>query len=204
MVLNSKIVILGAGQSSRMKQPKALLPFFGKTLLEFQIDSVAKMGLVPLLVLGNQVEEIRNTIRDLDSRAEVILNPHPNRGQFSSLKLALKKTGNSSVFVLPLDTPAPEENLWIILEEHLRGHDCVVPNFKHRGGHPVLLSSVFCRALCSQEIPEDEQRLDLQIKKLNKNRYLSVQCELSSILVDLDTPAEYEDYFKKDLPFNHK
>lgn len=204
MVLNSKIIILAAGQSSRMTQPKALLPLFGKTLLEFQLDCVAKMGVVPLLVLGNYMQEIRNAISDLDSRAEIILNPHPNRGQFSSLKLALKKVGDSSVFILPLDTPAPEAGLWKLLEGNLKEHDCVVPNFKQRGGHPVLLSSVFSRALLSEDIPEDEQRLDLQIKKLDKHKHLSILCNHASILVDLDTPSDHEAYLKKDLQFNDK
>jgi molybdenum cofactor cytidylyltransferase len=196
MKLKSNIIILAAGQSTRMGQPKALLPFKAKTLLEFQIDSVISMGIKPVVILGYHFQAIEKAIPDLKNRAETIINPHPEQGQFSSILTGLKHGSPKPTFILPLDTPAPLQDTWEQLESHLNSYYVVVPKFDGRGGHPVLLSSAFVSELCEGEIAESEKRLDLQIKKLKPESYFSLTVKDPGVLVDLDTPAEVARYFK--------
>jgi bifunctional UDP-N-acetylglucosamine pyrophosphorylase/glucosamine-1-phosphate N-acetyltransferase len=51
-----KVIILGAGQSSRMKplSDKVTLPFCGKTLLEHQINKLTKLNLKNFIIILNQ------------------------------------------------------------------------------------------------------------------------------------------------------
>jgi len=196
MKLKSNVIILAAGQSSRMGHPKSLLPFRGKTLLDFQIDSIQKMGVKPIVVLGYHHSQIQTALPNLEKHARLVINPNPEQGQFSSLLFGLKSSKPAATFILPIDTPAPAEVTWDKIESHLNSYSVVVPRCKNQGGHPVLLSSDFVNDLCSKEIPETEKRLDLQIKKLKTENYFALSTEDPAILVDLDTPDEVNLYFK--------
>lgn len=193
--LKSRVIILAAGNSTRMGSPKALLNLRGKTLLEFQLDALSLQPQKPIVVLGLHSEQILEAIPDLKNNANLVVNRNPELGQFSSLKLALRELNNEASFVLPLDTPAPGSNVWMEVERAIKKVWVVVPNFHGQGGHPVWLSAAFTEQLLRDDIPNSEQRLDFQIKKLKNTLYLSLPVSDSSILVDLDTPEDLIGYF---------
>jgi len=193
----NSVILLAAGDSTRMGFPKALLKIKNKALLDLQIDTILKLNKTPIVVLGKLHKEILDALPEIKNKSKIIVNSHPNRGQFSSLRLALQEIQRGEgAFVLTLDTPAPPPEVWTKLENNLNSHKVVVPKFQEKGGHPVLLSSLFVEKLISEEIPEAEQRLDLQIRKLRGNEAGYVIVENDNILVDLDTPEDKEAYFK--------
>ena len=184
------VIILAAGRSERMGSPKPLLPFQGTTLLEFQVSSVTNMGMIPIVVLGFHRQEILSTLPDLAKNSFIAINSEPGRGQFSSLKTGLLYTGPNSVFVLPIDTPAPQPGVWNALLEQSKDHWVAIPKFKNRGGHPVWLSPDFCAHLHCTQFSPTEERLDVQIKLLDSKLVTQVELNDSSILTDLDSPED--------------
>src|SRR4029453_19334642 len=79
-------LILAAGTSSRMGQPKQLLPFRGTILLDWvmaQAESATALNEV-IVVLGRAADEIRPRLRN--TRAKIIINPVFTEGCSGSYK----------------------------------------------------------------------------------------------------------------------
>ena len=104
-------VVLAAGRSSRMGRPKALLPaspdgetFVGRivrTLRDGGVDDV-------VVVAGGMAAEIERVLAQADHPPRVVLNPTPERGQFSSLQVGLRavdRPGVSAMLVTLVDVP---------------------------------------------------------------------------------------------------
>ena len=84
-------IILAAGASTRMGQPKQLLPLGGRPLLQHVIDEAASSCLDELiLVLGHQAEEVRAAIHIPGRRRiQIVINREYASGQSISLQLGL-------------------------------------------------------------------------------------------------------------------
>src|ERR1039457_685187 len=84
MASRSAGIVLAAGASRRMGEPKQLLPVRGRPLLETALaaacDSQLDEGVV---VLGAHADEIRRSVRF--GRARVVLNPDHALGMSTSL-----------------------------------------------------------------------------------------------------------------------
>ena len=80
-------LILAAGESSRMGRDKALLPWRGETFLAAAIDSL-KMDTDLVIVIAGKNADIVEPICYAKG-SFVVVNPAPERGQFSSLLVGL-------------------------------------------------------------------------------------------------------------------
>lgn len=82
-------VVLAAGASRRMGQPKQLLPLRGRPVLQHVIDAAAasRVGEI-VLVLGHEADAIRGAVT-LPARAHVVVNPAWAEGQGGSLACGL-------------------------------------------------------------------------------------------------------------------
>ena len=70
-----------------MGQPKALLPWHGGTLLEFQVEQLLAGGMERIiLVLGHEAERIRRAVPPLP-RTTVVLNQDYATGDRKSTRL---------------------------------------------------------------------------------------------------------------------
>jgi molybdenum cofactor cytidylyltransferase len=163
----AEVVILAAGRSSRMGEPKGLVavpsPGGPRAWIEHQLDALAGRRVV--VVLGEHRELYERAVPDLARRAVLAVNPDPERGPFSSLQVGLAAaTPEEPVFALPVDVPAASPAVWAELEAALEeGIDAVVPIHDGRGGHPVLLSSSLARRL--RTLPPTA-RLDHELRGL--------------------------------------
>ncbi len=95
-------IILAAGESKRMKVPKMLLPFDGKTMIEKVIGNVMGSEVVnTLVVLGSHKDEILATIKDLPVKH--CYNDHYTDGMLSSVKCGFKNLPENydAVLVFP-------------------------------------------------------------------------------------------------------
>src|SRR5215469_14966221 len=99
-------VILAAGMSSRMGEPKQLLRLGGKTLLEQVLDNARSAAVDEIVVvLGAGAENIRRQV-DL-SRIKVVINGSYQQGMSSSLGagLAALDPAINAALILLADQP---------------------------------------------------------------------------------------------------
>lgn len=82
-------IILAAGESSRLGQPKQLLELDGKILLQHVVDSATRAGLHEIVVvLGHDAESVEAALL-LPINARVVVNPEYRSGQSTSLRAGL-------------------------------------------------------------------------------------------------------------------
>ena len=111
-------IILAAGASRRLGQPKQLLRYNGETLLERAIRIAAESGAAPVIaVLGAHHLQIGSAVSF--SRAAAIINPHWEQGIASSIHAGLEAIeqiapASSGALILPCDQLR-------LSADHLRG-----------------------------------------------------------------------------------
>lgn len=166
------VIILAAGDSQRMGMPKGLLNYRGKTFLSYQLELLSEIGFTEIvIVLGKDNKLYQEKVPELKD-INLVVNPAPERGQFSSIQcglLALSKSHQLGVFILPVDVPCPEKDVWEQLAKVLSTSDANVsiPEFKGQKGHPVFLSEEFKKYLT---ICSSDTRLDYEIHKQRDNQ----------------------------------
>src|SRR5688572_9175115 len=104
-------VILAAGSSTRMGQPKALLPAGpgGDVFVTRLVRTFAAAGADDILVVvGPEAHLVRGAFAACGTPVRIIENPEPARGQLSSLLAALAivdRPGVQGMVVTPVDVP---------------------------------------------------------------------------------------------------
>ena len=99
--------VTAAGESTRMGGfPKPLLTFDGRRFVERLVDTYARVGVEPVVVLGHEASEVRARA-DL-SDATVRENPAYERGMLSSVRVAVeyaRQRDANGVLLNPVDCP---------------------------------------------------------------------------------------------------
>lgn len=192
-MITPPLILLAGGHSRRMGQRKALLPFRGRTWLEAQLGAFACDGGAEAVVviadpplfcarlpwLGSALSR---DVRASGLRVRALVQPRPEEGPFSSLRLALAATSGSA-FVLPVDVPTAP-GVFRQLVRALGDRDAAVPRFAARRGHPVLLSMAFARRLASLPLDAPDARLDRQLANA---RCAEARVHDEVVLLDLNT-----------------
>lgn len=135
-------IVLAAGASSRLGQPKQLLDFGGRPLLQHAIDAMERSGLVDIvLVLGHRAEEVEAAVATgPDTRT--VVNPDYALGQATSLRAGLEAADERSqaAVVILGDQPAVGAlHVRTIVETYLAtGGKVVQAAFGGKPNHPTL------------------------------------------------------------------
>jgi molybdenum cofactor cytidylyltransferase len=137
-------LILAAGASERMGFDKALANHHGRSFLETIITRLREASLERLaVVLGHHADQIQQAV-DL-SGVQVVVNREYHLGQTSSLRAGLRalESQNLDAIVLCLvDHPTvASSTIRQLIHGYLESRSAVVvPTFKGRRGHPVILT----------------------------------------------------------------
>jgi molybdenum cofactor cytidylyltransferase len=183
-------IILAAGESRRMKAPKMLLPFNGKTIIEKVIENVAGSGVDKIsVVLGAGKEDILKVIRKYS--VTYCYNDNYKQGMLSSVKCGFKSLpeGFDAALVFLGDQPMiPAVVTDAVINGYRRsGKGLVVPVCDRKRGHPLLISSEYRDEI--EKLKTDEG-LHLLLKKFPED-VLEVETNTPSILKDIDTQEDY-------------
>ncbi|HSF24168.1 MAG TPA: nucleotidyltransferase family protein, partial [Blastocatellia bacterium] len=135
-------LVLGAGASNRLGQPKQLLPYRGTTLLGWvvgQAERAAGLDEV-VVVLGRASEEIRERV-DFGG-AKVIDNPVFGEGCASSYRAGIGAVDPNcdAIMILLGDQPGigPEVIDRVAEDWRQSGGQIVLSSYRGRKGHPML------------------------------------------------------------------
>jgi molybdenum cofactor cytidylyltransferase len=184
-------IILAAGDSTRMGYPKALLPFGHGTFLTRILETIQRIGMAdPTIILGKAAAAIRPCIQD--SPASILINPDPNRGQLSSIRLGLSSVhpGAFGAMIWPVDQPAISEDLVRGLVQLFIESEPLIafPRFGQKRGHPVI----FHRALFQEFMETPLEEGPKNILSRHARETAEIMTNEPGVAEDIDTPAEYE------------
>jgi molybdenum cofactor cytidylyltransferase len=179
-------VILAAGESRRMGEPKQLLPFAGKPMLQCVIDAFATPNVDQIIVvLGYRADEIAQHIHG----ANIEHNPNYARGMFSSVQAGLRAlpAGTKLVLLALADQPGLKP---LTVEKLIAAFNgkILVPSFAGRQGHPLLFAERYV-----PEILAMDESLTLKHFLANHPDELSrLVVDDQGVLVDIDDRESYE------------
>jgi molybdenum cofactor cytidylyltransferase len=184
-------ILLAAGESTRMGEPKPLLRWGETTLIEYQLGELGDSGLDDIVVvLGYEAERVHPLASTAGTR--VVMNEGYREGRASSLRVGAAAVPDDveAVLVLNVDQPRPRMLLRRLLEEHGEGGAAIsVPTYDGRRGHPTVVAG----ALLSDLRAADEQSQGLRgFLQRHAQVVREVGFATPLVLLDLNTPEEYE------------
>lgn len=142
-------IILAAGESSRMGQPKWQLPFDQKQcFLEALISVYREAGFRRIVVVMNRGQLHEFSIRTAASSCMLIENNNPGEGRLRSVELGISAIGDCSrTFLQNIDNPFTTTDLIRQMVQLSDTADYVVPVCKEKRGHPLLIGQAVINML---------------------------------------------------------
>ncbi|QPC81484.1 putative selenium-dependent hydroxylase accessory protein YqeC [Phototrophicus methaneseepsis] len=185
-------IILAGGQSSRMGQPKVLLPWdSGQTIIEHIITQLIRSRVEHIVVVtGHYAEEVKRIVKPMDVR--VVHNRAYRTGEMvSSLKAGLRSLPDhiaAAMFVLGDQPRIQPRVIYDVLKAYAEGvGDIVIPSYQMRRGHPILVGRRYWSeflALRNNATPRD-------VINAHEDRITYVKVYTDSVIRDVDTPSDY-------------
>lgn len=184
-------IILAAGQSKRMGQPKMLLPWGKSTVIGHVISTFLNAGIEDVIVItGGARDQVEGAIDPYPVRK--IHNEEYAAGEMlSSIQRGLRgvpSQAQAGLIGLGDQPQVQEKNVRLICEAYRAGKSgLIVPSFQMRRGHPWLVARPFWDEILELKPPESPR--DFLNRHANEIHYVSV--DTPSVLADLDTPEDY-------------
>ena len=183
-------IVLAAGESTRMGQPKALLPWGGVPLVRHQVDLLAAQPAVGpvIVVVGGLLDEVQATL--CSTPARVATNPRFREGRATSLAAGARalKGRPTSVLVVSVDQPLAPELLDPLVSAWQAEPDALLrPTFAGRSGHPLIVPADVVPELA--QVTEATQGLRAVVTR-HRHRLRSVPVESELAVLNLNTPAD--------------
>jgi molybdenum cofactor cytidylyltransferase len=186
------IIILAAGASTRMGQPKQLLKYNDANLIQHAIDEALAAGSQKvLIVLGSGAEKISEQINK--KQANILYNKNWEEGMASSIKEGLQQSlllsANVDVIILMVcDQPYVNAALLRnLLNQHIEsGKPIIASQYKDTLGTPVLFHKSFFPELLKLKGDTGAKTIVME----NKEHVQTVRFPLGDI--DIDNMADYE------------
>ncbi len=189
-------IILAAGESRRMGQPKQLLPFGDKTMLECVIDAFQTPQVDEIrVVLGYKADEIAKGTNT--TGCKIVKNDHYAIGMFTSMQAGLRDLPpKTKTFLFAIcDQPRlKRKTVETLIEEfETKRHKILIPSYNGRQGHPPLLRAEYAKKILAM----DES---LTLKHFYGEHADDIQrlvVEDEGVLIDIDDRETYERELKR-------
>ncbi len=190
-------IILAAGRSRRLGQPKAYLQLSGETLIArtTRIASAAGSSHIIAVVGANAGEElvarsrVEPTLRPLTSAELHLVVGKPDGTPIDSLRAGLPCVPRDHhLLVWPVDCPFAEVSTLLALYTMLgNGAFAIVqPRVNGRGGHPILIGSALVAELWDESLTEGLRTL----LSRHQRSIRVLPCDDPRLCEDIDTPSD--------------
>ena len=183
-------VVLAAGESTRMKTQKLLLPFGGSTVIEHIVNQVTDSTVGDtVVVLGKDAEAVGGVLVGRDVGR--VFNKDFPSGMLSSVRVGVREAAMCQGIMIVLgDQPALSTSLInqlvAVWEERQRG--IIVPTFEGHRGHPMIFDAAYREEVLTQY---DEEGLR-GLLHAHADDVFEFAVDIGAILEDIDFPEDYE------------
>jgi molybdenum cofactor cytidylyltransferase len=187
-------IVLAAGRSSRMGQPKAALRLpGGHSFLGHIARALVSGGASPIVVVISPDDRVAGGAlpSELETAVRWVINPDPARGQLSSLQRGLKYLVSAPAVVVTLvDVPLIDARLVAALVDAWIGSGAplVRPARAGRHGHPMVVAP----PLTADLLAADPSASARDLVREYAAQGIELQTEDEGPFLDVDTPDEYE------------
>jgi len=176
---------------------KPLLPFASTTVIERVIATVREAGVETIrVVVGWQADRLIPVLEQ--SRVRWVMNERYREGMYSSVQAGVQglPTGVSAFFLLPGDMPLVQGATLtrLIAAWDAQPSGIVYACYQGRRGHPPLIAAAYIPEILA-EAPSGGLR-ELLARHAEDARDIAVADP--GILVDLDTPDDYQESLRSD------
>ena len=193
-------LILAAGESSRMRTDKALLPWppriegqiRSESFLSAAIQSLSLSTDFVVIVAGKNEAALAPIV--YANGAAVVVNPDPSQGQFSSLQVGLHEVlnrGRDAAIITLVDRPPARPATVQILREAFEAAStniwAVVPEFGGKHGHPYIAGREMIERFLRE--PATGNARDVEHTYQEHVQYVPVNDPF--VAMNINTPEEY-------------
>jgi molybdenum cofactor cytidylyltransferase len=190
-------ILLGAGESKRMKVNKLSLPWGRETVFEHCFNTLlrSKAGEI-IVVLNKQNEEMKDRFEKMSAsttkKVKVTVNPRYKRGMSTSIHKGLQVMDPRSEGILISlgDQPLLRTRTINVLLRAFqqRKGEIIVPSFRGMNGHPVIFDRRYKKELL--KLRGDTGGKPILLKYPKQIKTISVKSE--GVIKDIDTRADYQ------------
>ncbi len=188
-------IVLAAGLSRRMGQPKMLLPWGETTVLKHVIGTLFAAGLEEILVIsGGEHAKVEAEISGM-ARVRAAFNPEHEHGEMlSSIQHGLRemKAEAEAALICLGDQPQIEErSVRLVCEELSKSRaSLIVPSYRMRRGHPWIMARKWWNEFLELRAPQTPR----DFLNAHSGEIHYVNMDTPGIIEDLDTPEDYLKY----------
>jgi molybdenum cofactor cytidylyltransferase len=188
-------ILLAAGESNRMGQPKQLMPFDQSTIVERTIDNLLNSAVSEtIVVLGYREQDVRKTIAD--QPVKIAINPDYQQGMSASIIAGLKQVDKRAQAVLIAlgDQPFVDSQTINTLVEAFIANNrgIIIPVYQGRRGNPVIFAIKYKDELWNLKGDIGGR----EIINHHPDDVLEVAVNCEGVLLDIDTAENYTSMIK--------
>lgn len=191
-IKNCAVVILAAGQSSRMGQPKQLLKYQNKTLLQHAIDTAKQSSVQSIIVVLGSNADIILPETDVFG-IQVVKNDDWQTGMASTIgcgiqTLRTQNTDVDAVILMVCDQPFATSDLLnsLIEKQKETGKSIIASQYGGTIGTPALFQKQFFTELMELKGDSGAKKVMMQDKDL------LATVPFSKGSIDIDTIDDYK------------
>ena len=192
---NIGVIILAAGNSSRLGRPKQLLAYKDTTLLRHTAEiALASICRPVIVVLGAYAKEIEPTLNDLT--LGIAMNDQWENGMASSIHTGIealqREQAISAALIMLCDQPLVSSQMLDRMVETYLSEPCgiVASKYADTPGVPVLFDCKYFKELMG--LQQSEGAKNLILRNLNDVQYIP----LPVAALDVDTEMEYQNLLR--------
>lgn len=185
-------VVMAAGLSTRMGEPKVLLPWVnGNSIIQHIVEQLLNSRLEHVVVVtGHMAKEVRQQVEPMG--VKVVYNRSYKTGEMlSSVKAGLRAMPDhvaAALLVLGDQPRLQPKVIYQVMAAYAEGKgDLIIPSFEMRRGHPILLG----RRYWPEMLALRRDGAPRQVINAHADQIHYVNVDTDSVLRDVDTPEDY-------------
>jgi molybdenum cofactor cytidylyltransferase len=190
-------ILLGAGESKRMKVNKLSLPWGRDSVFEHCFNTLLRSRVREVIVVLNKQNEgmkrqFEQRSASTTKKVKVTFNPYYKRGMSTSIHQGLQvmDSGSEGILISLGDQPfLKTRTINVLLRAFHEGKgEIVVPSFRGKQGHPVIFHRKYEKELL--KLRGDTGGRPVLLKYSKRVKTIPVRSE--GVVKDIDTREDYQ------------